>query len=396
MEAVQDFYERHPYPRPIESLAKYQQLWHEPQRRRADFHLHWPARPYRDDFSILIAGCGTSQAARHAVRWPEASVVGIDFSATSVRHTQELGQKHQLRNLEVRQLSIERAGELGKTFDQIVCTGVLHHLADPDAGLKALRTLLKPDGVMHVMVYAPYGRTGIYMLQEFCRRLGIEPTEPGIRDLSAALNLLPSGHPLAPLLREAPDFRHEAALADALLNPQDRAYSVGQLLTFIKDGGLKLVRFVKQAPYSAHCGLMSRLPQRARLLELGLEEQFAAAELFRGTMVRHSVIVRRDDSPPAAIDFEDEAWLRYVPIRLPDTICVGEKVPPGATAVLINRTHSYTDLYLPIDAQQKRLFDAIDGKRSVGQIAGESGAEATRALFERLWWMDQIVFDVSA
>ena len=97
-------------------------------------------------------------------------MTGIDFSATSVRHTEELKRKYSLNNLQVRQLPIERASELETSFDQIVCTGVLHHLADPDAGLKALRGVLKPDGALHLMVYAPYGRAGIYMLQEFCRR----------------------------------------------------------------------------------------------------------------------------------------------------------------------------------------------------------------------------------
>ena len=46
------------------------------------------------------------------------------------------------------------------------------------------------------MVYAPYGRAGIYMLQEFCRRLGIKATDQEIRDLIGALSALPSGHPL--------------------------------------------------------------------------------------------------------------------------------------------------------------------------------------------------------
>jgi len=87
---VQDFYERYPYPRPIVDLKQYGRLWQSPDRRRADYHLFWPARPYRDDYCILIAGCGTSQAAKHALRWPAARVVGIDFSATSVRHTEQL------------------------------------------------------------------------------------------------------------------------------------------------------------------------------------------------------------------------------------------------------------------------------------------------------------------
>ena len=179
---VQDFYERYPYPRPIDSLEDYRRHWQDRQRRRADYHLFWPANSFRESYSILVAGCGTSQAAKHAMRWPEARVTGIDFSATSVRCTEELKGKYQLNNLSVRQLAIERVGELKASFDQIVCTGVLHHFPDPDAGLKALRDVLKPGGAIHLMVYAPYGRTGIYMLQEFCRRLGIHADDAGLRD----------------------------------------------------------------------------------------------------------------------------------------------------------------------------------------------------------------------
>jgi SAM-dependent methyltransferase len=245
---VQDFYERYPYPRPIDSLENYRRLWQDQERHRADYHLFWPAKPYSEDQSILVAGCGTSQAAKHAMRWPAAQVTGIDFSATSVRCTEELKRKYNLRNLDVHQLPIERASELATSFDQIVCTGVLHHLADPDAGLSALRSVLKQDGAMHLMVYAPYGRTGIYMLQEFCRRIGIAATDEGIRDLVAALKSLPPGHPLESLLREAPDFRHEAALADALLHPQDRAYSVPQLFDFLDRGDLLLAAGSNKRP----------------------------------------------------------------------------------------------------------------------------------------------------
>jgi len=395
---VRDFYDRYPYPRPIDSLDKYRQLWQDRQRRRADYHLFWATSPYREDSSILIAGCGTSQAAKHAMRWPEAQVTGIDFSAISVRCTQKLRRKYILHNLQVRQLPIERASELETSFDQIICTGVLHHLPDPDAGLKALRGVLKPDGAMHLMVYAPHGRAGIYMLQEFCKRLGIHANDEGIRDLIAALRALPPGHPLENLLREAPDFRQEAALADALLHPQDRAYSVPQLFDFIKKGGMKFGRWIKQAPYTSQCGVMAQIPQASRMAELSLEEQYAAVELFRGTMVRHSVVAYRDDSPcgPQPVSFANDAWSGYVPIKMSDTICVQERLPPGAAAVLINRTHTYKDLYMPINAAEKRLFDAIDGKRTIGEIAREHGhLDTARALFERLWWYDQVVFDAS-
>jgi SAM-dependent methyltransferase len=402
---VQDFYERYPYPRPIDSLEKYRRLGQDREKRRVDYHLFWPARPYREDLSILIAGCGTSQAAKHALRWPAAQVTGIDFSATSVRCTEELKRKYNLSNLQIYQLPIDRVSELGTSFDQIICTGVLHHLADPDAGLSALRSVLKPDGAMHLMVYAPYGRAGIYMLQEFCRRVGIHANDEEIRDLIAALPAIPPGHPLENLLRESPDFRQEATLADALLNPQDRSYSVPQLFDFIERAGLTFGRWLKQAPYNPRCGVIDKIPQASRLKALSVPEQYAAVELFRGTMIRHSIVAYRDDNPgdPQPVTFAGDAWLRYVPLRMPDTICVQERLPPGAAGVLINKTHAYRDLILPIDSTEKRLFDAIDGSCSIGSIVErtfpssqtKSQLDMARAFFENLWWHDQVVFEAS-
>ncbi len=396
---VQEFYDRYPYPPPVDSLDRYRLAWQDPVKRRADYHLFWPDRGYQEDLSVLIAGCGTTQAAKHALRSPAARVTAIDFSLASVQSTEELKRKYDLNNLQVYQLPIDRVKELRLTFDQIVCTGVLHHLADPDAGLAALRSVLKPDGAMHLMVYAPYGRTGIYMLQEFCRRIGIRATDDGISDLISVLGALPPGHPLETVLREAPDFRQEAALADALLHPQDRAYSVPQLFDFLKAGKLTFGRWVRQAPYSAHCGLMARLPHVLRLAQLPPAEQFAAAELFRGTMVRHSVIAYRNESPSRPISFAGDAWTRYVPIRMSETICVQDRL---AKPVLINQNHTNTDLLMPVDATEKRMVDAIDGQRTLNDIletvlSSSRGLkqENVRDFFERLWWHDQVVFDAS-
>jgi hypothetical protein len=81
---------------------------------------------------------------------------------------------------------------------------------------------------------------------------------------------------------------------------------------------------------------------------------------------------------------------------VPDTICVHERLPPGAAAVLINRTHTDTDLVLAVNALEKRLFDAVDGSRRLGEIVEDSlpanagRFEIGRHFFERLWLHDHI------
>ena len=88
--SVQAFYDLHPYPPPVKDLEGIDWRWQDEGRRRADSLLRWPRGRYDADLEVLVAGCGTSQAARHAARRPESHVVGIDVSAESVRHTEAL------------------------------------------------------------------------------------------------------------------------------------------------------------------------------------------------------------------------------------------------------------------------------------------------------------------
>jgi len=363
VDAVHAFYESHPYPAPLRNLGRHRELYRNPERHRALSLLLWPTERPRANREILVAGCGTSQAAIHALREPDARVTAIDISETSLRHTRELQKKYRLRNLDLHRLAIEEVGELGRSFEQIVCTGVLHHLPDPDVGLKSLRNVLAHGGAMHLMVYAAYGRAGIYMMQEYCRLLGVGATEKELRDLGTTIRALSSDHPIADVSRRAKDFTYPAALADALLHPQDRAYTVPQLYAWLERCGLSFGRWFEQAPYLPQCGAIARMPHVARLAALPPPLQHAAVELLRGTMTRHNFIAYRDDrlggSQP--ITFDGDAWRGWVPLRLPWTLCIRDRVPPDAVAVLINRVHTYPDLALPIGAGQERIFAAIDG-----------------------------------
>jgi len=396
---IRDFYTSHPFPPPVANLDRAREMWRDENIHRAEHHLLWPETAYRADLDVLIAGCGTWQAAKYAICHPAAHVVGIDVSSTSLEHTEKLKQNYDLANLEVRQLAVENVAELDRGFDLIVCTGVLHHLVDPDTGLRALRSVLKPDGAMNLMVYAPYGRDGVYMMQEYCRRLGVGTSQEEIRDLMTVLRSLPEHHPLLATQGGSREFPNADALADAVLNPRDRSYSVSQLYDFVESNGLKLSRWYWQAAYLPQCGAMSGTPHASKLAALPEREQYIEMELWRGRMANHSFVAHRDDrkSDGAKIGFNDKRYLQYVPVRLPWTMCVTEGLPPGAAGALVNQTHTFDDLYVLVNKQEKQLFEAIDGRRSVSEIVETLPASAllAREFFEKLWWYDQVVFDAS-
>src|SRR6476619_4167769 len=106
---------------------------------------------------IWIAGCGTNQAAITALNFPIAAVRGSDVSPGSLELCAATAKDLGCTNLELRQESINQA-DYTECFDYVICTGVIHHNADPEATLRKLARALKPKGVLELMVYNRYHR----------------------------------------------------------------------------------------------------------------------------------------------------------------------------------------------------------------------------------------------
>jgi hypothetical protein len=233
------------------------------------------------------------------------------------------------------------------------------------------------------------------MLQEYCRRLGVGTSKQDIDDLIAVLKKLPQHHPLLASQGGSREFASGDALADALLNPRDQSYSVPQLFDFIERNDLTLGRWYWQAPYLPQCGSVATTPHATRLAALPEREQYIEMELLRGLMANHSFVVHRSDMEKLC--FDDDRHLRYVPVRLPWTICIQDRVPPGAAGVLVNQTHLFNDLFIVINEFEKRAFEALDGRRSISEVVEKVAgfAPVARKFFEKLWRYDQVVFDTS-
>lgn len=163
-----------------------------------------------------------------------------------------------------------------------------------------------------------------------------------------------------------------------------------QLLELLADAGLRFGRWARQAPYLPDCGAISETPHAARLADLPDVEQYAALELFRGTIARHTVVAFDADDPTSGrLDFADARAARWRPIRIPTAIAVEERLPPGAAAALLNRAHSSTDVVMFVDRAELEIFRRIDGVQTVVALG------ADRRLVERLHRHDLVVIDAS-
>jgi SAM-dependent methyltransferase len=133
------------------------------------------------DAKILIAGCGTGrQAVRHALEYPDAAVTAIDVSEASLHYARRQSAALNVQNIRFLSLDLHNVGDLDTQFDAIWCSGVLHCLPDPERGWAALTSVLRPGGVMKIMVYSRIGRLLVAAARSMVRDLASEPVNDDI------------------------------------------------------------------------------------------------------------------------------------------------------------------------------------------------------------------------
>ena len=349
------------YPEPIVDLPAWLQhswQWYDPSHAH---QLLWPERSSCGPLSILIAGCGTNQAAVFAYNNPDSRVLAIDVSEPSLAHHRLLADQYNLSNLELHQLPIEDVSSLGEQFDLIVSTGVLHHLHDPVEGAKALAACLKADGVLAVMLYARYGRIGVEMMQAVFRELGLRQNEVSLLMVKDALAALADDHPLKSYLNLAPDLNFDAGLVDTFLHGRDRSYTVDDCLELVEASGLvfqdwflKTAYYAKASENNAFLSTVSVMSDR---------EQWAVMERINSNNACHFFMATRKDRPVEsyAIDFQSPQAIHYRPsFRFQ---CGMEE----------GRLYGYKRRQV-LNAIELALVQEIDGQRSVREIVEAAGA----------------------
>ena len=390
-------YERYRYPEPIQDLEPWLRnnwQWFDPSHSHRVF---WPDRGYKPGLDILIAGCGTNQAAVFARTNPNATVIAVDVSQPSLDHQQYLKDKHGLWNLELRLLPIEELPTLGLDFDLVVSTGVLHHMADPLAGMKALAACLRPDGVIGVMLYAKYGRIGVELLESIFRDLGLRQDDVSLRVVKEAISLLPADHPVRSYLNISGDARYDAYLVDTFLHGRARNYSVDDCLDLVASAGLEFQDWFLKAPYYRHDVLAPALNFDPAISELPETKLWSVMERMHTPNACHFFLACHTDRPKESytIDFSTIASLDYVPrMRMRCSVAGTHIFRPGGR--------------MSLNAAQLPFVQGIDGRRTIREIAacvaqgqgpGQGGVvlseKFARQLFQALWRLDFLAMELN-
>jgi 2-polyprenyl-3-methyl-5-hydroxy-6-metoxy-1,4-benzoquinol methylase len=189
---------------------------------------------------FLSAGCGTGQLALEIAQSVMARVLAVDLSLASLGYARRKAMELGLDGIEFAQGDLLELGAMGRSFDVVECSGVLHHLADPFAGWRTLLSLLRPGGFMVVGFYSEAARRGIVEARQFIAERGYGPSPDDIRRCRQDLLDLDQGRELG---TEFGDFFGVSSCRDLLFHVQEQRMQLPAIAAFLEDNGLTFLGF---------------------------------------------------------------------------------------------------------------------------------------------------------
>jgi SAM-dependent methyltransferase len=312
---VSAFYDRFPYPGdPIQDGPPpgYNWRWCVDSARAAARGYLPPAPaagPRR--WRILDAGCGTGVSTDYLCHLnPGSQVLAVDISGGALElareRTRRSGAAAQVEELRIEQRSLLDLEPDGR-FDYINSVGVLHHLDQPEAGLRALAAQLAPQGVLHLFLYADAGRWEIHRSQRALSLLQVGTGELGLKLGRQLFNELPADNRLRRHheQRWALDTRADSNFADMYLHPQETSYDLQRLQQFVGSAGLHFAGFSNPEIWNPARLLGGELLERA--LALTPWEQWRLVEALDPQISHFEFFLTADAAEQ--VDFADDRRL---------------------------------------------------------------------------------------
>lgn len=385
LKQVQDHYLDYPYPHrnPEDEKTRLMKVYGD-YLGEINHWLFEGKQDFKNGFRVLIAGGGTGDSTVYLaeqLKDTDAEIIYLDFSKNSMKLAQERAKNRGLTNITWLNDSIFNIPKLklGK-FDYIQCSGVLHHLATPDEGLRILSDSLKEDGGVNIMVYAQYGRTGLYQIQDIMKMVneGVTSRQEEVKNGWEVMNNLPATNWYNRGKDLLSDHIHfgDVGMYDMFLHKQDRAYTVPQIHEFVEQANLNFVEF--NSAHSRAILDISRYIKEPELLKrlqkLDKVKQQAIAEIMCGSIIKHSFYASKKKDPVAKLTDLDNIPYLYTVSNIPTQIADYLQANPNLVGGQMNFSWKSdflgdATLHLPVSQYTEHLFrNMIDGKKSFKEI----------------------------
>jgi len=242
---VQQQYEENPYSRWVSTQTYSEQIRIRDLFSQINLLPHYSDLPYSVSPNILIAGCGTGQQAiQTATRFLNAKVTAIDLSSSSlsysIRKTRELG----LKNVSFFQGDLLEFDTLESQFDIVESVGVLHHLLNPEEGLRKLVQRMKTGGLIRLGLYSEIARRDISIVRQLIKNKNLSSSLSDIRSLR---NLIIDSSNLEfnklQSVTVHNDFFSTSECRDLLFHVQEHCFNLIQIDDLLKIYGLTFLGF---------------------------------------------------------------------------------------------------------------------------------------------------------
>ena len=196
----------------------------------------------KDNLDVLIAGCGTGkQCIQFSTLIKNVDIKAIDLSFSSLGYTQRKIDEYEINNIELLNADILEYGDCKKVYDVIECSGVLHHLEEPEKGLGVLKTLLNKSGVMKIAVYSKTGRHFLESAREEIDKRGYKYNNGGLKKIRQSIISNQScGYAT---IRSINDFYSESQLRDLLFNENEHLFDIPRIVEMLDKNKLTFIGF---------------------------------------------------------------------------------------------------------------------------------------------------------
>lgn len=382
---VRSQYEQAPFPPvgafPVRDGAPEERIWLY-SFAEVYYHAFGRLRPTRGA-RLLDAGCGTGHGVQQ-IRYlaPEAEVHACDFSRASLAIARQRIEALGAGPVHFHELNLLDLKPLPGKFDAIFCSGVVHHTANPVRTLRQLRSKLKPDGVLYLMLYSRFGRYPTLLMRRALQLLCRDPhdQQEGLRWGRQLFESLPAEHVLSRWERvtnEGRNLAHPEWFIDTYLNANEKNYSIGEVHDDLAAAGLRLLRHAVPHRLELSTHLAGPPELLARFAELPERERHEIMDMLFPQEQYYFL------ASHAGNDARPPDWSSFQPAQLTARPSAFARRRQQAEAASL--WQGYFSQALWVDDNVDSLIAACDGRTSLATVMAEWLARHPHVPAEFAW-----------